>query len=190
MRTTILTFFLMASISLYTFAGDKSGNSYFKWGPKFGLNLTADMNNPPSNIDAITDQLQGNYQIGGFMQFGKKFYFQPEFYYAVQNVRSDNRSVTYERFKAPVHIGLKFFDLGLLSLHISGGVMYSQDTKEQFSFDSKNFELQLGAGVDVLDFVTTDLRYTLRQGVSMADQISDFAEYGGVVNLTVGLKFK
>ena len=165
---------------------------YFRYGPKFGLNLTADLNNMPQNIGtAFSDQLKGNYQIGGFMQFGKKLYLQPEFHYAIQKIQNEEEVMeTYEKIKVPVHIGLKFFDIGLLSLHISGGAMYSHNVGEVFAFDTNKIEYQVGAGVDVLGFITTDLRYTLRQGKTIGEQISDFQTDGGIINFTVGLKLK
>lgn len=165
--------------------------SYFRYGPKFGLNLNADLNNLPSNVTDVTSQLEGNYQIGGFLQMGKKLYFQPEFHYAVQKVPgADDTTDTFEKLKIPVHIGMKFFDIGLLSLHVSGGAMLTHNVGETFSFDPTKLEYQIGAGVDVFDFITTDLRYIFRQGVSLADQIADFQNNGGIINFTIGLKFK
>jgi hypothetical protein len=173
-----------------TFAQDydnsESKKPYFKFGPKFGVNLNADLNNLP-NMDQLA--AQGNYQIGGFLQMGRKLYIQPEFHYAVQKSQVENEEViTDEFYKIPVHVGLKFFDIGLLSLHISGGAMYTHNTKESFSFSADKLEYQIGAGVDVFDFITTDIRYTLRKGKTLCEQISDFQQSGGIVNLTVGLK--
>ncbi|MDD4426081.1 MAG: hypothetical protein PHS40_09165 [Mariniphaga sp.] len=162
-----------------------SNNGFFKFGPKFGLDLNADLNNLPD-----MDQLaaQGNYQIGGFVQLGKKLYIQPEFLYAVQKIQDGEEIETYENFRIPVHIGLKFIDIGILSLHISGGALYTQQKNEAFVFDVNKLEYQLGAGVDIFDFITTDVRYTLRKGKTLKEQFSDFQENGGVVNLTIGLK--
>ncbi len=194
MKTKHVILLIFLSIGMLLFAQDESETEkfYFRYGPKFGLNLNADLNNIPPNIgNAISDQLKGNYQIGGFMQFGKKLYLQPEFHYAIQKIQTDEDvTETYEKIKVPVHIGLKFFDIGLISLHISGGAMYSHNAGEVFSFDKNNLEYQVGAGVDVLGFITTDLRYTLRQGKTLAEQISDFQENGGIINFTVGLKLK
>jgi hypothetical protein len=163
---------------------------YFRYGPKVGMNLNADLNNLPSDINVITDNFKDNYMFGAFAQLGKRLYLQPEFYYSVQNVMVGSVATKIEKIKVPLHLGLKFFDIGLLSLHISGGAMYTQNAGEEFKFDMTKLEYQVGAGVDVLDFITTDIRYTLRQGVSLADQIDNFATNGGIVNLTVGLKLK
>jgi hypothetical protein len=158
---------------------------YFKFGPKFGLNLNADLNNFPNLAELAA---QGNYQIGGFLQMGKKIYLQPEFYYAVQKMQVGDDINTYENFRVPVHVGLKILDIGLVSLHISGGAMYTLNKGDEVSFDTNKLEYQIGAGVDIFDFITTDIRYTLRKDKTLNEQIGDFQENGGVFNLTVGLK--
>lgn len=187
-KLSILFLFTVSSLIAFSQDYDSSGSDkfYLKFGPKFGLNLNADLNNLP---DMNQLAAQGNYQIGGFVQMGKKLYLQPEFHYAVQKIQDDNDDViTDEFYKIPVHVGLKFFDIGLLSLHISGGAMYTHKSKETFSFDANKLEYQIGAGIDVFDFITTDIRYTLRKGKSLGEQIEDFKSNGGVLNLTVGLK--
>ncbi len=187
-KLSILLFFAACGLMAFSQNYDNSDSDkfYLKFGPKFGLNLNADLNNMP-NMNQLA--AQGNYQLGGFLQMGRKLYLQPEFHYAVQKSQGDNEEViTDEFYKIPVHIGLKFFDIGLLSLHISGGAMYTHNTKENFSFSVDKLEYQLGAGVDIFDFITTDIRYTLRKGRTLAEQISDFQENGGIINLTVGLK--
>ncbi len=190
MKTKLPILLFFAACSLIAFSQDydssDSDKFYLKFGPKFGLNLNADLNNMP-NMDQLA--AQGNYQLGGFLQMGRKLYLQPEFHYAVQKRQGENDDVvTDEFYKIPVHVGLKFFDIGLLSLHISGGAMYTHKTTETFSFDVNKLEYQIGAGVDVFDFITTDIRYTLRKGRTLGEQIEDFKTNGGVLNLTVGLK--
>jgi hypothetical protein len=162
--------------------------SYFKFGPKVGLDLNTNLNNLPSGTQ-LSDELKGNYQFGAFMQFGKRLYFQPEFMYAVINTTDEqDEQVALEYYKVPVHIGVKFFDIGLLSLHVSGGAIFTHKGGDAFSFGKEKINYQIGAGVDVFDFITTDLRYTLKKGVSLADQINDFTTNGGTINVTVGLK--
>ena len=187
-KLPILLFFAACSLVVFSQDYDSSDSDkfYLKFGPKFGLNLNADLNNMP-NMDQLA--AQGNYQIGGFLQMGRKLYLQPEFHYAVQKRQGENDDVvTDEFYKIPVHVGLKFFDIGLLSLHISGGAMYTHKTTDTFSFDVNKLEYQIGAGVDVFDFITTEIRYTLRKGRTWGEHIEDFKTNGGVLNLTVGLK--
>lgn len=190
MKAKIFLFSLLFCLGFQLTAqeDEASKKAYIKFGPKVGLDLNTDLSNLPSGSQ-LSDQLKGNYQFGGFLQFGKKLYFQPEFMYAVINTTDDQQqAVAYEFYKVPVHIGLKFFDIGLLSLHISGGAIYTHKGGDAFSFDKEKINYQVGAGVDIFDFITTDLRYTLKKGVSLADQINDFTANGGTLNLTVGLK--
>ncbi|MEA4935570.1 MAG: outer membrane beta-barrel protein [Paludibacter sp.] len=162
--------------------------TYIKFGPKVGLDLNTNLSDLPSGSQ-LSEELKGNYQFGGFLQFGKRLYFQPEFMYAVINTTNEqNEKVALEYYKVPVHIGVKFFDIGLLSLHVSGGAVYTHKGGDAFSFDKEKINYQIGAGVDVFDFITTDLRYTLKKDVSLADQINDFTTKGGTINITVGLK--
>lgn len=119
---------------------------------------------------------------------GKKLYIQPEFHYAVYKYLADDNISSIEQFKVPVHIGVKFLDIGLLSLHLSGGAMYTHNTGEDFVFDKRKVKYQVGAGIDLFDFITTDFRYSFKQGKSLDEQVTDFRENGGAINLTVGLK--
>jgi len=182
---------LLLSIGFQLSAQDDTNEqkkAYIKFGPKFGLDLNANLNNLPTGTD-ISNELKGNYQFGGFMQFGRRLYFQPEFMYAVINTTDvQNEPTSLEFYKIPVHIGLKFFDIGLLSLHISGGAIYTHIGGEAFTFDKEKIAYQIGAGVDIFDFITTDIRYTLAKGKTLADQMNDFTANGGTINLTVGLK--
>jgi len=167
---------------------NKTEKIYFKFGPKFGLDFNTNTDNFPESIEASTGHLNGNYQIGGFMQLGKRVYFQPEFHYAVHKYPVGDSLSSIEQFKVPVHVGVKFLDIGLLSLHLSGGAMYTHNKEEAFFFDKARVEYQVGAGIDLFDFITTDLRYGFKHGKSLDEQITDFRNNGGVINFTVGLK--
>lgn len=183
-----LTLILVTAIISANAQDEQEKKGYFKFGPKFGLDLNADINNLPSGND-ILGELEGNYQAGLFAQFGKRLYIQPEVLYAVQSVTgTTGEKENYEFVRVPLHVGVKFFDIGLLSLHVSGGAIYTHALSESFSFTTDNLNYQVGVGVDLFDFITTDIRYTLAKGVSFADQVSEFTEKGGMVNITVGLK--
>ena len=186
LRLLVAVTFLIGVLMVSAQEEEKKG--YFKFGPKFGLDLNADFNNLPSG-NQILGELEGNYQVGAFAQLGKRLYFQPEVMYAVQSF-TDGQGVknNVESLRVPLHVGLKFFDIGLLSLHISFGAMYTHEMEKTFKFDKEKLNYQVGVGVDVFNFITTDIRYTLAKDVSFADQVSDFTEKGGMVNITVGLK--
>lgn len=153
-------------------------------GPKFGLDIVSNT----QDLNSVTDQLKGNYQFGVLLQYGRTIYIQPEVYYASYKV-SETTSNNY--IKVPLMLGLRFLNLGLFSLHAMGGPSYSfkLDDTDQLT-GTKGFSWQVGAGIDVLGFITADLRYTLRNNLSLADQISQFSTNPNALNLTVGLKFR
>jgi hypothetical protein len=82
-------------------------------------------------------------------------------------------------------LGLQVFDLGLVSLHLNGGPSY---LKKLDSTEKGLINWEVGAGVNVLGFITTDLRYTIQKNSSTATQIEDLVANGGMLNLTVGLR--
>lgn len=152
-------------------------------GPKFGLDVSSATN----SINGITQQLKGNYQAGLMVQWGRSIYLQPEVYYSSYK-DSDAGSTNY--IKVPLMLGLKFLDLGLFSTHIMGGPMYSLllDNKDKLA-GVNTLNWQVGAGLDILGFITADLRYTLNSN-SIADQVSQITKTPTALNLTLGLKFR
>jgi hypothetical protein len=156
-------------------------------GPKFGLDISSETR----DIETVQDGLKDNYQAGILMQFGRTLYLQPEIYYATQKVTSLSGTSSINSIRVPLMLGLRFFNLGLFSLHVTGGPAFSfkLDDADKISGE-KAMTWQVGAGVDVLGFITTDLRYTVKSGVSVADQISQFTTNPSVLNLTVGLKLR
>ncbi|MEI6488750.1 MAG: outer membrane beta-barrel protein [Bacteroidota bacterium] len=168
----------------------------FWMGPKFGLDLS------PVKFDEIGSQLSSNYQIGIMLQFGRTLYFQPEIYYASYKNSLSASSYGYGSIdanpdlkksvnfiKMPLLVGLKFLDLGLFSLHIKTGpsLTFKLDNNDGVSGDN-TFSWQVGTGVDILGFITTDIRYTMIKGVSIGDQINNFSRNTSMLNLTVGLR--
>ena len=157
-------------------------------GPKFGL----DINSTSLSSEGVKNELNKNYQFGLLLQYGRILYIQPEIYYAsYKSTISKTETKTNNYVKIPMQIGVKFLDVGLFSLHITTGPSYTfklDDTDKVTS--TKGFSWLVGAGVDVLGFITSDLRYTLRNNVSIADQISQFESNSNTLNLTVGLKFR
>jgi len=152
-------------------------------GLKFGLDISSTTN----SFSGISDQLKGNYQAGILFQFGRTLFFQPEFYYSSYKIDETN---SLEYIKIPVMVGLKFLDLGLFSLHIMGGPSCSiLLNKPDNSEESGSFAWQVGAGIDVLGFITADLRYTLNNK-SVSEQITEGTSTPTKLNLTFGLKFR
>lgn len=182
----LLLLFLGLSANLFSQDdSDESGNSktrFVRYGLKFGLDIST------SKLNSISDELKGNYQYGIFLRIGKKLYLQPEIYYSTKNYMDANGDAQkINLIKAPIMAGFQLFDIGLLSLHLKGGPVYVKELK---SDNKASFKWSAGAGVDILGFITTDIRYTFKKGNSnQFDQIEDLVTNGGVVNITAGLKF-
>lgn len=191
MKTKLLFFVVLFGLSAATFAQDEPAKkSSFKFGPKVGIDLNADPNNLGDiNVDPNA-LMKDNYQFGVFAQIGNRLYLQPEVYYAVQNIEVGGVLSPVESIKVPVHLGLKLLDIGLVSIHLTGGAMITQplETIDTFEFDVEKIQYQVGVGVDVLGFITTDIRYTLNKDKTFAEQLDNFTTNGGMVNITVGLK--
>lgn len=188
---------LLIFASLQVFAQDSNSEPTsapakkhkFWIGPKFGL----DMSPVTFNFNDIKSQLNMNYQAGLLFQYGRTIYIQPEVYYASYKISAENAetSSSVNFIKVPAMLGLRFLNLGLFSLHVMGGPAFSFQLKDNDAFSGNNtFAWQIGAGVDVLGFITTDVRYTLREGVSIADQVSQFDKETSTLNVTVGLKLR
>jgi hypothetical protein len=179
MKLKIVFFILMLSFSATIFAQD---NKKFWYGPKFGL----DVSSTEINEENLLNELRANYSAGIFMQFGKKLFLQPELYFV--SYKDGNTALNY--LKAPIMLGLKVLDLGLLSIHLNGGPSFSKLLSTDELFDTTPaLNWQLGAGVNFLGFITTDLRYTLPNGtLNVVGQIENIIRNGGIVNLTVGLR--
>lgn len=197
MKTKYFLGLLMISFSFVVFAQDEQSNvstsptkqPKFWIGPKFGLDVSSTTN----NINSVTNQLQSNYQAGILLQFGRTLYIQPEIYYVSvkEDIAGTTDTKSVNSIRVPLMLGLRFLDLGLFSLHIMGGPAYSLklDNTDRLTGE-KAFSWQVGAGVDVLGFITGDLRYTLIDNMSIADQVTRFTSSPTNLNLTVGLKFR
>ncbi len=185
----VLGLFLFSSIS---YAQDQPTSETpikkkpnFWFGPKVGVDLLT----PTIDQKAITDQLKSNFQAGFFFQFGRKFYFQPEFYYGSLK---ENSGATINTLKVPLMIGLRLINLKVISAHIMGGPSASFLLKESVTNPNReksSFTLQAGAGVDLLGFITLDVRYSVDMNDSMKEQIERLS-WGSGVNVTLGLKFR
>jgi len=189
-----LLFISTASYSQYqaTVEGkEKMPNFWF--GPKVGVNLFT----PTIDQNEIQTQFQSNYQIGVFFQFGRKFYFQPEFYYATQKEKSSvlmSKDVTVNTLKVPLMLGMRLINLKVISAHIMAGPSASFLLNESFTDPNNarqksNFAIEAGGGIDLIGFITLDVRYSVDMSKSMNDQIKQLGWDSGV-NVTLGLKIR
>jgi hypothetical protein len=156
-------------------------------GPKFGM----DNIGIPASMTEVKDQLESNWQAGVMMQFGRILYLQPEVYYASRSYSLGTTTTTSNAVKIPAMLGLRFINLGLFSLHVMGGPSFTLklDDKDGFTGE-KSMDWLVGAGIDVLGFITADVRYKYDTDVAFADQVNEFSFKKTPLNLTVGLKFR
>ncbi len=182
MTTKHFLFALLLVLSTYISAQDGSKNAKNFWvGPKFGL----DISSSTANVSSFTEQLKQNYQVGLFLQLGKKIYVQPEVYYASYTTnQASNSKVNF--VKVPLMLGWEIFDIGLIGLHLNAGPSY---LKQLDSTNKARINWELGGGVNLLGFITTDLRYTFQKGNTNGfTQVEQLITNGGMLNFTVGLR--
>jgi len=181
-KLVILCALLISVLSIYAQDDNDEKKSKIWYGPKVGVDIPVSM--LIETPELITDQMKGNYQAGGFVRFGDKLFLQPEVYYASYKYNA----TSYEYLKVPVMLGLRILDIGLVSLHATGGLDY---TKQLVTGSTGVLNWQVGACVGVLGFLTADLRYTFQKNdLSGVQQIENLIANGGMVNLTVGLKLR
>ena len=163
----------------------------FWFGPKVGLDLataTLDQN-------AIKSQFDSNAQLGIFFQFGRILYLQPEFYYATHKEQPITGMATkVNSLKVPVLVGLRLINLGIVSAHVMAGPQGTFFLSESNPLtgvkrQSSAYNFQLGGGVDLLGFITVDLRYSFGLDNTLGTQIQGL-DLKSAVNATVGLKFR
>ena len=194
LQLIVLGVFLFSSIS---YAQDQTNTvtpvkkkPTFWFGPKVGMDLLT----PTLDQNSIKSQVENNYQAGIFLQFGRKFYFQPEFYYAIQKQKIGTTSNTVNTLKVPMLLGMRLINLKVVSAHIMGGPSLSYFLSETIPNSDPNrkkssFALQAGGGVDVLGFITLDVRYSVDLNSSTNAQVKQLGWDSGV-NVTLGIKLR
>ncbi|MDO9153783.1 MAG: outer membrane beta-barrel protein [Paludibacter sp.] len=165
-----------------------SNESFFKYGLKFGYDMQPITINPQEMLE----QLNNGFQAGVYFQLGRTIYLQPEIYYAsYRNLTSSISDEKIQSVRAPIMLGVRFLNLGLVSTHLMAGPVFTAPMSELsggFSMDKFTYNWQVGAGVVVLGFITADVRYTLINGVELSDQFSYFNIDSSPLNITVGIK--
>lgn len=175
------------SASTYS-ATSKPKKPKFWIGPKFGTDFTG----IPTSSTEASALLKEEWQAGVLMQFGRVLYLQPEAYYCMRNENPGTPSqLTSTAVKVPAMLGLRFINLGLFSLHVMGGPQWTIPLKDsQGTYYAKQMDWLVGAGVDVLGFITADLRYVYSTDIPLSSHINNFSLQTTPLNLTVGLKFR
>ncbi len=195
-KMMLVVLFALLFFSGNSFAQDqvssngKSDKPHFWFGPKIGLDLVT----PTIDQNAIKQQFDSNAQFGIFFQFGRKFYLQPEFYYATHKEQYGTVETRVNSLKVPVMVGLRLINLGIISAHVMAGPQGSFFLNESnpisgMTRQSSNFDLQFGGGVDLLGLITLDVRYSANLNDSVATQIQQL-NWKDAVNVTLGLKLR
>jgi len=215
MKTKIVLSALLVVFSMQVFAQDvtviqsnatdntqsysstkKTHKPRFWIGPKFGTDILTGI---PKDFTSVTDRLKEQWQAGVMMQFGRTLYLQPEAYYALTTTPGVGTAdaTTAQEIRVPVMLGLRFLNLGLFSLHIMGGPSWTIPMSSDNTIDtnSKKMDWLVGGGIDLLGFITVDVRYTYDTNSPLSDQIAGFNVTDNTaamtpLNVTVGLKLR
>jgi hypothetical protein len=69
--------------------------------------------------------------------------------------------------------------------------MYLNESKSDYLVDRPKYDykLQLGGGIDVLKFVTLDVRYMVNLNDNIKDELNQLTFKSGV-NVTLGIQFR
>jgi len=186
-----------ATDNTQSYSSTKKPHKPMFWiGPKFGTDIISGI---PSDFTPITDRLKEKWQAGVMMQFGRTLYLQPEAYYALATTPGIGgaAATTEQEIRVPVMLGLRFLNLGLFSLHIMGGPSWTIPMGADNSLDTnaKQMDWLVGAGIDLLGFITVDVRYKYDTDTPLSDQIAGFNVKENTsditpLNVTVGLKLR
>ncbi len=208
MKNSVLTFaVIVVLVALFSNVYSQDSNvenekkeSNKKHNVWFGLRGGMDLETPTIDTEEIKTQLNSNYQFGAFVRLGKKLFIQPEVYYAVRNEQHTfaqapkQEKVMVNSLKVPVLLGIRIINLGVVSAHVMAGPMgtmfLSQShTEHEIERTKYEYKVQLGGGVDVLGFITVDVRYSVNLNDNIKEELNQLRFNDGV-NVTLGLKFR
>jgi hypothetical protein len=172
------------------------------FGPKIGVNLAQ----VTTNFGSITDQMKPGYDLGVFLRFGGKCYFQPELLYSSSGVTFSGiiptgspSDIKLKSINVPLMFGARLLNLKIINVRVLGGPIASfivnkdvtyngvMDQTKAVSLNNSKWGFQVGAGVDVLMF-TLDLRYNVDLNKQFSKQVNGFDWKSQPVNLTLGWK--
>jgi hypothetical protein len=148
------------------------GQAQFDLGLKVGYSTSK----LSTDFDDIKEDVKHNFQFGAFARIGKRFYLQPELYYATSggtlNVTGsdDKVEIKLNTLVVPALLGFKIINGEKINLRIMAGPTANFIVNEKISGDElldpitdsdlKNIAwgLDAGAGIDFL-FLALDIRY-------------------------------
>ena len=203
MKNSILTFALVFvfAFNFLSVCGQDVNNESDKSKSKvwFGIRGGTDLAIPTIDTDEIQSQLKSNYQFGVYVRLGKKVFLQPEVYYAVRNEQiaigqGTPDKVMVNSLKVPVLLGVELINLGVVSAHVMAGPMasmYLSQSPSDFTIEQPKYDykLQLGGGIDIMKFITLDVRYSVNLNDNIKEEFNNLTFKSGV-NVTIGMQFR
>jgi len=139
----------------------------FSIGPKVGYNS----NRLVTNLDSVTSTPEGAFQIGAFMRFGQKVYFQPEVNYIVKGgiindvLDGEDRSqeIELKSITIPLLLGVRPVSEGSFNIRLMAGPTLSYISEKHVKplellsswpihstddIDKMLWSFQVGGGID------------------------------------------
>jgi hypothetical protein len=155
----------------------------------FGLRAGTDLLSPTTDFEEIKTQFNSNMQFGAFAKIGKKLFIQPEVYgnFLVED-NLDTKKIVANSVRVPVLLGFELLDLRVVRAHLMAGPMATFYVNP---YPDKNYDykLQLGGGIDLLRFLSLDVRYAVNLTDNIKNELKQLAWKGGV-NVTLGIQFR
>ena len=181
-------------ISVFSIANAQQSNQEFQTKSKrniwFGLRAGCDFSSPTTDIEEIKNQFNNsNMQFGAFAKMGKKIFIQPEVYgnFLVEN-DFNNKKIVANSVRVPVLLGFELLNLKVASAHLMAGPMatfYLNPVTEK----NYDYKLQLGGGVELLRFLSLDVRYSVNLNNNVKEELKQLKWKSGV-NVTLGIQFR
>ena len=155
----------------------------------FGLRAGTDLLSPTTDFEEIKTQLNSNMQFGAFAKIGKKLFIQPEVYgnFLVED-NLNTKKIVANSVRVPVLLGFEFLNLRVASAHLMAGPMVNFYINP-FPDKKYDYKLQLGGGIELLRFLSLDVRYAVNLTDNIKNELKQLAWKGGV-NVTLGIQFR
>ncbi|HNX43327.1 MAG TPA: porin family protein [Bacteroidales bacterium] len=178
----------------------------FSIGPKVGYNS----NRLVTNLDSVTSTPEGAFQIGAFMRFGQKVYFQPEVNYIVKGgiindvLDGEDRSqeIELKSITIPLLLGVRPVSEGSFNIRLMAGPTLSYISEKHVKplellsswpihstddIDKMLWSFQVGGGIDFW-ILTFDARYEVGiSNIYTGDE--NLKVRNNLFNVSVGVKF-
>jgi len=184
--TFILVILFTVTYGQESSSGTQKEKKHNTW---VGLRIGSDFASPTTNYNEIENQLNADLQLGIYMKFGKKIFIQPELYgqFLFENDRNTRKAIA-NSVKVPVLLGVEFINLGIANVHLMAGPMGTIYLNPA-SNKKYDYKLQLGGGIEVLRFISLDIRYAVNLNNNFKEELKQLSWNSGV-NVTLGIQFR